>query len=60
MFDVFTILLGTVSLCVAAAAALKIFMTPKKDWEDEEWMFEQIEEKTDFDQLRKTNPHIWM
>jgi hypothetical protein len=60
MVDIFTLLLGIVSICVLAGAVTKIMLRPPKVWDEEDWMSVEIEEGNDYKELRKNNPHIWM
>lgn len=60
MVNIFTFLLGILSICVLGGAVTKIMLRPSKIWDDEDWMFVEIEEGNDFEELRKNKPHIWM
>ena len=60
MVDIFTLLLGIVSICVLAAAVTKIILRPPKVWDEEDWMSVEIEEGNDYKEIRKSKPHIWM
>jgi hypothetical protein len=61
MIDIFTLLLGLVSIGVLAGAAAKVFLSPPKVWEDdEEWMSVEIEEDSDYEEIRKNKAHIWI
>jgi hypothetical protein len=57
--DVFTALLGIISVCALAGAVLKILTQQPKVW-DEDWFPEELETFENYDELRKDNPHIWM
>jgi hypothetical protein len=56
--DIFTALLGIVSVCALFGAITKIILRPPKVWED--WMCEELEDHFDYNEIRKVNPHIWM
>ncbi len=61
MVDIFTALLGIVSVCALFGAVTKIILRPPKVWEEEEdWMCEELEDHSDYNEIRKVNPHIWM
>jgi hypothetical protein len=60
MLDIFTALLGILSICALAGAVNKIMFSPKKVWDEADWMPEQIAEPENFEELRKGNPHIWL
>jgi hypothetical protein len=60
VFDIFTALLGIVSMCALFGAITKIILRPPKVWDEEDWIDEEIEELSDFNEIRKGNPHIWM
>ena len=60
MLDIFTALLGILSICALAGAVNKIMFSPKKVWEEDDWMPEQKVEAENFEELRKRNPHIWL
>lgn len=60
MVNIFTALLGVVSVCVLAGVATKILFSLAKVWDEEDWIHEDIEECLDYDELRKGNPHIWI
>ena len=60
MVDIFTLLLGIVSIGVLAGAVTKTMLRPPKVWDEEDWMSVEIEEGNDFEEIRKNNPHIWM
>ena len=58
--DIFTALLGIVSVCALFGVVTKIILRPPKVWEEEEWMCEEPEDCSDYKEIRKGNPHIWM
>ncbi len=60
MVDIFTALLGIVSVCALFGAVTKIILRPPKVWEEEDWMCEELEDHFDYNEIRKGNPHIWM
>lgn len=60
MVDIFTLLLGVVSICVLAGAVTKTMRRPPKVWDDEDWIAVEIEEGSDFEEIRKNKPHIWL
>ncbi len=60
MIDIFSAVIGLGSICALTGAILKILLSPPKNWEYENWELEEIEGITDYDELRKENPHIWM
>lgn len=60
MFDIFTALLGIISFCALVSAVAKIILRPRKEWEVGDWLSEELEEQTDYKELRKENPHIWI
>lgn len=59
MIDIFTLLLGVASICVLAGAVTKIMLRPPKVWDEEDWISVEIEEGSDFEEIRKNKPHIW-
>lgn len=60
MVDIFTLLLGVVSICVLAGAVAKTMLRPSKVWDEEDWMSVEIEDGSDFEEIRKNKQHIWM
>jgi hypothetical protein len=60
VFDIFTALISIVSLCALLGAVAKITLHPSKVWDEEDWILEEIEEFSDYNEIRKENPHIWM
>jgi hypothetical protein len=60
MIDVFTLLLGFVSIFVLAGAVIKIMLGPPKVWDEEEWISVEIEEEDDYKEIRENKPHLWM
>ena len=59
MVDIFTLLLGIVSICALAGVVTKIMLTPPKVW-DEDWIPFEIEDGCDYEETGKNKPHIWM
>lgn len=57
--DIFTALLGITSVFILVRAVTKIIIRQPKVW-DENWTYEEIEELSDYNEIRKHNPHIWM
>jgi hypothetical protein len=57
--DIFTALLGIVSVCALFGAVTRIVCRPPKVWH-EDWSYEENEELADCNKIRKVNPHIWM
>ena len=53
MVDIFTLLLGIASICVLAGAVTKIMLRPPKVWDEEDWMSVEIEDGSDFEEIRK-------
>ncbi len=51
--DIFTVLLGIVSVCALFGAVTKIILRPPKVWEEEDWMCEKLEDFSDFVVIRK-------
>lgn len=60
MVDIFSLLLGIFSIGFLAGAVTKIMLRPPKVWDEEEWMSVEIEDGSDFDEIRKNKPHIWL
>ena len=60
MVDIFTILLGIVSLGVLTAAISKVLFKPPKVWDEDEYFPEEIETGENYAELRKENPHLWL
>jgi hypothetical protein len=59
VIDIFTALFGIASVCVMVRAITNIIFRQPKVW-DEDWAHEEIEELTDYNEIRKQNPHIWI
>jgi hypothetical protein len=58
--DIFTALIGIGSICALTEAVIKILLTPTNVWEeDEDGLTDKLEAVTDYNEVRKTNPHIW-
>jgi hypothetical protein len=61
VIDIFTALLGIASLCVMFRAVTKVILHPPKVWDEEEvWTNDEMEELSDYNEVRKQNPHIWI
>ncbi len=60
MIDIFTDLLGIVSICALFRVVAKVILRPSKVWDEKDWIDEALEEVSDYHELRKQNPHIWM
>lgn len=60
MIDIFTLLLGALSISLLAGAVAKIMLSPPKVWDEGDWMSVEIEEGVDFEEVRRNNPHIWI
>ena len=61
VIDIFSALLGIASVCVMFRAVTKVILRPPKVWDEEEvWIHEEIEELSDYNEIRKQNPHIWI
>jgi hypothetical protein len=61
VIDIFSALLGITSLYVMFRAVAKIILSQPKVWDEgEHWIQEEIEELSDFNEIRNQNPHIWM
>ena len=60
VIDIFSALIGIASLCVMFRAVTKVFLRPRKVWDQENWIHEEIEEMSDYNEIRKQNPHIWI
>jgi hypothetical protein len=58
--DIFTVLLGIVSLCVLTGAISRIVFRKPKVWDEGDYFPEEIEASVNYDELRKENPHIWI
>jgi hypothetical protein len=58
--DIFTALLGILSICAAAGTICKILLREPKVWDDEDWFLEDTEAAVNYDSLRKEKPHIWI
>jgi hypothetical protein len=59
VIDILTALLGITSLCVMFRAVTKVILRLPKVRE-EDWIYEEIEELSDYNEIRKQNPHIWI
>lgn len=60
MVDIFTALLGIASTCALLGAVTKIILRRPKIWDEENRLHQEIEELSDFNEIRQRNPHIWM
>ena len=60
MFDIFTALIGVVSICALLGSITRILLTPPKDWGEDGCAPEEIEASPDYNELRKQKPHIWI
>ena len=60
MVDIFTLLLGIVSLGVLTAAVSKALLQPRKVWDEDNYFPEEIGADENYAELRKENPHIWL
>ncbi len=60
MIDIFTALLAVVSICALFGVVTRIILTPPKVWDEDNRMPGEIEELSDYAEIRKANPHIWM
>ncbi len=58
--DIFTALLGVISVFALFGAVAKVIFCPTKVWYEEDWTNEEIEGFSDYNEIRKANPHIWM
>jgi hypothetical protein len=58
--DIFTALLGLLSIGAFGAAISKILLSEPKVWNEEHWESLETKEAPDYNELRKSNPHIWM
>jgi hypothetical protein len=60
VFDIFTVLLGIISVCALFGAVTRVILRPTKVWNTEDWTYGEIEELSKYKEIRKDNPHIWM
>ncbi len=60
VIDIFSALLGVISVFVLFGAVAKVIFRPTKVWYEEDWTYEEIEGFSDYNEIRKVNPHIWM
>ncbi len=61
MIDIFTAMLGIASVVVMFRAVSKVILRSPKVWhEREDWTHEEIEELSDYNEIRKQNPHTWI
>ncbi len=61
MIDIFSALLGIASIFVMFRAVTKVIIRPPKVWDEEEvWTNDEMEELSDYNEIRKQNPHIWI
>lgn len=60
MVDIFTLLLGFISLGVLTAAVSKVLFKPPKVWDEDDYFPEEIGADESYAELRKENPHIWI
>lgn len=60
MVDIFTALLGLVLVSALFGIVTKVILRQSKVWDEEAWTLEEIEEPSDYDEIRKVNPHIWI
>lgn len=58
--DIFTTLLGIMSICAVTGAIYKILLRKPKVWDDEDSFWEDTEAAVNHDYVRKEKPHIWM
>ncbi len=60
VIDIFTALFAVVSICALFGVVTRIILTPPKVWDEDNRMPGEIEELSDYAEIRKANPHIWM
>ena len=60
MFDIFTALLAIGSLCAPLGSITKTLLAAPKVWDEDDRTLEEIEASTDYNELRKEKPHIWI
>ncbi len=60
MVDIFAASLGIISVFTLLGAVTRIILRPPKIWDQEDWVSGEIEGISDYDELRKENPHVWM
>jgi hypothetical protein len=60
VFDIFTALLSIISVCALFGGITKKILRPTKVWDTEDWTHGEIEEFSEYKEIRKDNPHIWM
>ena len=60
MVDIFTALLGVLSICALIGSVFKIMSAPAKVWDDDNWETDEIEGLQECDETRNDRPHIWM
>jgi hypothetical protein len=61
VIDIFSALLGIASIFVMFRAVTKVIIRPPKVWDEEEvWTNDEMEELSDYNEIRKQNPHIWI
>jgi hypothetical protein len=60
VIDIFTALLGVLSICALTGAVFKIMLAPPKVWDDDVWQPKEIEGSEEYGEPRQTRPHIWM
>ena len=60
MIDISTAVIRFGSICALTGAVIKFLFSPPKNWDYENCKPEEIEGITDYDEVRKEHPHIWM
>jgi hypothetical protein len=61
VIDIFSALLAIASLYVMFRAVSRTILPQPKVWDEaEDWILEESEQLSDFNEIRKQNSHIWM
>ncbi len=60
MSNIFTAVLGVGVVCALLRTITRMLLSPPKVWDDDDFVFEEIEASVNYNELRKQNPHIWI
>ncbi len=58
--NIFTAVLGVGVVCALLRTITRMLLSPPKVWDDDDFVFEEIEASVNYNELRKQNPHIWI
>jgi hypothetical protein len=58
--NIFTAVLGVGVVCALLSTITRMLLSPPKVWDDDDFVFEEIEASVNYNELRNYNPHIWI